>query len=186
MGHKYRTERLISFKVLCVYAFILVVFTFLFTYVVLSYSYDSKIRAIEHKLHMDSLVSSLEMKSIEAEIREYRAAAAGAFRKRRMPLGIFNVTAYDPVESCKPFDDGITSVGLPVGMGIAAVDPKVIPYGSVLYIPELERYFFASDTGAAMKRGNGKNLDILMPTVKDALNFGRKRLKVELVTLAKL
>ena len=72
-----------------------------------------------------------------------------------------------------------------MGMGIAAVDPKVVPYGSVLYIPELERYFFASDTGAAMKRGNGKNLDILMPTVEEALEFGKKRLKVELVTLAK-
>ena len=47
------------------------------------------------------------------------------------------------------------------------------------------RDILASDTGAAMKRGNGKNLDILMPTVKEAMNFGRKNLKVELVDLAK-
>jgi 3D (Asp-Asp-Asp) domain-containing protein len=185
MGCKYRSGKLISVRVLYIYALVLVAFTFLFTYTVLSYSHNSKVRTIQHKFRMDSLEESSKMKSIEAEILEYRTATTNSSRKKRRSLGIFNVTAYDPIESCKPFDDGITSVGLPVGMGVAAVDPKVVPYGSVLYIPELERYFFASDTGAAMKRGNGRNLDILMPTVKEALIFGRKHLKVELVDLAK-
>ncbi len=54
-------------------------------------------------------------------------------------------------------------------MGIAAVDPGVIPYGSILYLPEFKRYFFASDTGSAMKKGNGRNIDLLVSTVAEAL-----------------
>ena len=69
-------------------------------------------------------------------------------------------------------------------MGVAAVDPSVIPYGSVLYLPDLERYFLACDTGFAMGKGDGKNIDILMQTVEEALEFGRKQLKVELIDLS--
>jgi 3D (Asp-Asp-Asp) domain-containing protein len=126
------------------------------------------------------------VKSLEEEMRKYQDLISGLSKKsKRKPLGVFEVTAYDPIESCKPFDDGITSVGLPAGMGVAAVDPRVIPYGSVLYIPELGKYFFASDTGSAMKRGNGRYIDILMPTVEEALQFGRQRLRIELIELAK-
>ena len=135
---------------------------------------------------MSSLDQLYKMKSLEQEMAEYRNVIAGLSKKsKRQPLGIFNVTAYDPIESCKPYDDGITAKGLPVGMGVAAVDPGVIPYGSVLYIPELGRYFFAADTGSAMKLGDGRNIDILMPTVQAALEFGRQRLSVELIHLAK-
>jgi len=69
-------------------------------------------------------------------------------------------------------------------MGVVAVDPDVIPYGSVLYLPELKRYFFASDTGAAMRRGNGRNIDLLVPTVREALEFGRRNVEVELIDLS--
>jgi len=90
------------------------------------------------------------------------------------------VTAYDPDESCKPFNDGFTSIGLPVGDGIFAVNPKKIAYGSLLHIPEINKYGIAGDTGAAMRR-NPRSIDIFIPLRKDALKFGRRRLEVELV-----
>ncbi len=167
-----------------VFAFVLVAMTFLSTYVVLSYSHDSKMRRAQHEFSMDTREQSFAVKALEREVRKSQSVIADLSKKsKRRSLGIFTVTAYDPIESCKPFDDGITSVGLPVGMGIAAVDPRVIPYGSVLYLPELGRYFFASDTGSAMKRGKGRNIDILMPTVREALRFGKKHLRVELINL---
>jgi hypothetical protein len=51
------------------------------------------------------------------EIQGYRTALL-TFSKRgkRRQLGTFTATAYDPVESCKPFDDGLTSKAIPVGM----------------------------------------------------------------------
>ena len=64
------------------------------------------------------------------------------------------------------------------------MDPDVIPYGSVLYLPEIERYFFACDTGTAMKQGDGRNIYLLVPTVKEAREFGRRRLRVELIDLS--
>ena len=164
--------------------FALIGLTCLFTYMKVSREYEVKMEEMRVGLFMDVYEQAAKAASFEGEIKGYQNVIASFSRKgRRKPLGTFNVTAYDPVESCKPFDDGVTSKAIPAGMGVAAVDPGVIPYGSVLYLPEVERYFFACDTGAAMRRGNGRNIDILMPTVEEALEFGRRQLQVELIEL---
>ncbi len=160
--------------------------TFFFTYMVISHNYSLKIEEVEHKLSMNLHKTAAEAERLEKELKEHQDMIFSLSRKgKRKSLGSFTVTAYDPIESCKPFDDGVTSQLIPAGMGVAAVDPRVIPYGAVLYLPEIDRYFFASDTGAAMKRGNGRNIDILMPTVQDALEFGRQHLQVELIDLSR-
>ncbi len=158
----------------------LMVLIYLFSYMIVSCGYEWEVRGMQNEVHRQSSRAA----RYEAKMQEYQDLVSRLSRKsQRKSLGIFTVTAYDPIESCKPFDDRFTSKGLPAGMGVAAVNPSVIPYGSVLYIPSLGRYFFACDTGTAMRRGDGKNIDILMPTVEEALAFGRKRLKVEIVDL---
>ncbi len=162
----------------CTYA--LIIALCIFTYGTVSSHYQLKLRRMQNAME-DQLV---ETNHLVSRLEEYQnLLSVIAVKGKRKPIGTFTVTAYDPIESCKPFDDGITSTGLPAGMGVAAVDPGVIPYGSVLYIPDLGRYFLASDTGRAMRRGDGRNLDILMPTVEEALQFGKQRLKVELIGL---
>jgi 3D (Asp-Asp-Asp) domain-containing protein len=171
----------------------LVGLTFFFTYMTISHNYSLKMEEVKDKLSMNLHETAAEAERLAAkaehlenELKEHQDMIFSLSRKgKRKSLGTFTVTAYDPIESCKPFDDGITSQLIPAGMGVAAVDPRVIPYGAVLYLPEIDRYFFASDTGAAMKRGNGRNIDILMPTVQDALEFGRRRLQVELIDLSR-
>ncbi|NLZ37995.1 MAG: hypothetical protein GX893_00090 [Firmicutes bacterium] len=84
------------------------------------------------------------------------------------------------------YNDGITASGRPAIAGngtptkphIVAVDPKIIPLGSSLYI---DGYGFAiaADTGGAIK---GKRLDLLLPTHQEALRFGRRQLKVYFLT----
>lgn len=88
-------------------------------------------------------------------------------------------TAYCACEKCtgkNPGDRGygITRSGIPVKPGIAAVDPKVIPLGSNLYV---EGYGFAlaADTGSAIK---GNRIDLYYPTHKESENYGVKRIKV--------
>ena len=79
--------------------------------------------------------------------------------------------------------NGITSVGLPVGVGIVAVDPKVIPYGSLLYIEtanHLYGYGIAGDTGGAMLSGRVLT-DLYMDTIEDCSLVGRCRVKVYII-----
>lgn len=126
------------------------------------------------KLYNDELIWA------QSEIKVYESIIeAWAKDGRRISLGTFTVTAYDP-SGCVPFNDGVTSTGLPVGDGIFAVNPKKIPYGSVLYIPQIGKYGLAGDTGAAM-RNNHKTIDVFIPLYVDALAFGRKRLEVQLI-----
>lgn len=58
-----------------------------------------------------------------------------------------------------------------------AVDPKVIPYGTKVYIPEFKNspfggVFIADDCGGAIK---GNRIDVLLPDKKTANAFGRKK-----------
>lgn len=69
---------------------------------------------------------------------------------------------------------GITRSGLKVRPGIVAVDPKVIPLGTWLYV---EGYgeALAADTGGAIK---GNKIDLYYESPKDVAKYGKKRVKV--------
>lgn len=71
---------------------------------------------------------------------------------------------------------GHTSTGLPVGPGIVAVDPTVIPLGSRLTIPGYGEGV-ASDTGSAVK---GYTIDLWFPTFADAFAWGRRTVTITL------
>jgi 3D (Asp-Asp-Asp) domain-containing protein len=67
------------------------------------------------------------------------------------------------------YRDGLTATHIPVGEGVIAVDPNLIPYGSVVYIPRLRRFFVACDTGSAIK---GKHIDVYVDSRKEAIRNG--------------
>lgn len=70
------------------------------------------------------------------------------WRKVRM-----RVTAYMAQTSGKPKDHpayGITASGVPAGYGVVAVDPKVVPFRSEVYVPGYG-VGFAGDTGGGVK-----------------------------------
>lgn len=60
---------------------------------------------------------------------------------------------------------------------VVAVDPRVIPLGTVLEVEGYGRYV-AADTGGAIK---GNRIDIHFPTVSQCTNFGRKNVKVTIL-----
>lgn len=67
-----------------------------------------------------------------------------------------------------------TATGLPCGYGAVAVDPRVIPLGSKLYI-EGYGYGIACDTGGAIK---GNRIDLAFDSVGAAFQLGRRTVKV--------
>ncbi|MCC7479260.1 G5 domain-containing protein [bacterium] len=84
-------------------------------------------------------------------------------------------TAYEPgPRSCGRHADGKTSIGLIAGYGVVAIDPDVIPYGTRLFIEDYG-YAVAGDTGGAI---NGRRIDLGFLTVKECLNWGRRKVKV--------
>ncbi|MDE0582400.1 MULTISPECIES: 3D domain-containing protein [Planococcus] len=76
---------------------------------------------------------------------------------------------------------GITRTGINLkknpGLKVIAVDPKVIPLGSKVWV---EGYgtAIAGDTGGAIK---GKKIDVFIPTQSQALKWGRKNVKVKIL-----
>ena len=65
--------------------------------------------------------------------------------------------------------DSLTSTMIKPKWGIIAVDPKVIPYGSIVYIPYFDKYFIAEDCGGGIK---GNKIDIYMNTKEECINWG--------------
>jgi cystine transport system substrate-binding protein len=71
---------------------------------------------------------------------------------------------------------GTTATGLPVGLGIVAVDPNVIPLGTRMTIPGYGEGI-AADTGSAVI---GATIDVWFPTLKQALAWGRRTVTITL------
>lgn len=87
---------------------------------------------------------------------------------------VMQATAYDPTAGSK------TAMGTRARVGAVAVDPKVIPLGSKLYIESMDGfasygYATAEDTGGAIK---GNRIDLFYSTNAEANNFGRRNVKV--------
>ncbi|MHB1346386.1 MAG: 3D domain-containing protein, partial [Candidatus Humimicrobiaceae bacterium] len=70
--------------------------------------------------------------------------------------------------------NGITAIGFRTKKGIVAVDPKVIPLGTRLYIPGYGEAL-AADTGGWIK---GNRIDLVFETLEDCYRYGRRKIKV--------
>lgn len=69
---------------------------------------------------------------------------------------------------------GITATGAVARHGIVAVDPRVIPLGTKVFIPGYG-IAVAADTGGAIK---GQRIDLCMESYHDAIQFGRRDISV--------
>lgn len=65
---------------------------------------------------------------------------------------------------------GVTASGMPVKRGVVAVDPKLIPLGTRMFVPGYGRAV-AADVGAGIK---GRIIDLWMPSDAAARKWGRK------------
>lgn len=85
---------------------------------------------------------------------------------------IMTATAYHP--NCCGSPGGLTASGEKAQRGQVAVDPRVIPLGSILYIPTYG-YANASDVGKKIK---GNRIDLCFDTQEEVKNFGKRKVEV--------
>ena len=71
---------------------------------------------------------------------------------------------------------GTTATGVPVGWGVVAVDPSVIPLGTRMTIPGYGAGV-AADTGGAVQ---GATIDLWFPTTAEALSWGTRTVTITL------
>ena len=81
------------------------------------------------------------------------------------------LTAYCAcTKCCGKQAKGLTASGTKVVLGVIAVDPKVIPLGSLVWIGG--KMYKAMDTGSAIK---GNRVDVYVVRHSDAVKFGVKK-----------
>ncbi len=89
--------------------------------------------------------------------------------------------------SCTAYTGGKkTSIGMKPAVGVVAVNPNIIPYGSRLYIAAADGsfvygYAVAGDTGGALMDGSAL-VDLYMNTLEDCTAFGRRNLNVYILS----
>ncbi len=125
-------------------------------------------------------IGSLESRaqSIEAEAR--RVAVAQTVSAVSSPAPVAAPTPAAPgamtVTATAYTLQGTTATGAPVGYGVIAVDPSVIPLGTRMTIPGYGEGV-AADTGGAIQ---GAVIDLWFPTAAQAAAWGRRTVTITL------
>jgi 3D (Asp-Asp-Asp) domain-containing protein len=93
---------------------------------------------------------------------------------------IYEITAYTAgYESTGKTPDhpeyGITASGVKAKENHTIACPKSMEFGTKVYIPYFDHTFVCEDRGGAITEGK---LDVYMPGLQDALEFGRRELEV--------
>ncbi len=101
--------------------------------------------------------------------RDTVETSRGDMRFKRIEY--MEATAYTPSDGSW---HGITASGIPARQGIVAVDPRVIPLGSRLYVTGYG-LALAADTGSDIV---GNRIDLCVESSREAWNYGRQPVKV--------
>lgn len=137
----------------------------------------------EEVIHVESLVKPIDQ-VFEEGTKDVFTNDRGDFTARKAIKMV--ATAYEagPRSTGKRPGDkgyGITASGARAKRGTVAVDPRVIPLGTKLYVKSLTLgvpdygFAIAQDTGGAIK---GNKIDLFMDTVWECLQFGRRPVMV--------
>jgi len=103
------------------------------------------------------------------------AGSRGSYVRGRVK--VMEATAYDPSAGLGKRATGRTATGMRAQYGVVAVDPRVIPLGTHVFV---EGYGFAiaADTGGVIK---GNRIDLCLPTDRECRIFGRRKVKVHIL-----
>ncbi len=139
---------------------------------------------VSRQLISDNVVVAPETEIVEEGLDKLFVTSRGMPFRYKEVL-ILRATAYDlSYESCGKYPGdpayGITRSGTKARPGAVAVDPRVIPLGSKLYVESLDGtpdYGFSSaeDTGSAIK---GNRIDLFISDRAKALRYGVHNVRV--------
>jgi 3D (Asp-Asp-Asp) domain-containing protein len=126
-----------------------------------------------HTVIASHIVRKPQPRVIAAGIGDYSALASFAKRgldgTMRLAKAAISMVATAYTANCSGCS-GVTASGQRAGHGVVAVDPRVIPLGSQLFIPGYGRAV-AGDTGGAI---HGNRVDLGFNSNSDAMQFGRR------------
>lgn len=128
------------------------------------------------------LVSEKVTKPAVTEIIEYGAEETQPMREKATAETVSVLASCEYID-CKAYSyiiHGKTATGMKTKRGLIAVDPKVIPLGSKVYVQSLDGkadygYAVAADTGGMIK---GKTIDMWVPTYAEAAQNGVRKMRV--------
>jgi 3D (Asp-Asp-Asp) domain-containing protein/uncharacterized protein YabE (DUF348 family) len=134
-------------------------------------------QAPRHVIIGSRIVRKPQPRVIAAGIGDYSSLAAFAQRgidgTIKLAKDAISMVATAYTANCDGCS-GTTASGQHAGHGIVAVDPRVIPLGSHLYIPGYGQAI-AGDTGGAI---HGNRVDLGFNSDSDAMQFGRRSVTV--------
>ena len=126
--------------------------------------------------NQEQIINFLNQKQIEKTV-----TSSSQIKEKTMTA---RVTAYAPLDNksgiCADSNPAVTSTGYTPKVGICAVNPAKIPYGSLIYIPSYG-YAIAQDTGAAMRNYDGIAIDVVMETYEEAMKWGVRYLEIQIL-----
>ncbi|HEX8453710.1 MAG TPA: 3D domain-containing protein [Longimicrobium sp.] len=129
------------------------------------------------------------LRSIEARIRaqveaEHRAEHAAT--PPRATAGSFEVRERIEMSSTAYCLRGLMRTGVRTRDGMAAADPRVLPLGSLVRVSHPDGrpigVFVVMDTGGAVR---GNKIDIYMDSCREASDWGRKAVVVEVLEIGR-
>ena len=110
---------------------------------------------------------------LEGAPRTFAQYAASARYSKLISVMTLVATAYTAA-TATAHPTGYTATGIRARYGVVAVDPRVIPLGSHVFIPGYG-IALAADTGGAII---GNRIDLCMDSWSDAMSFGRQIVQV--------
>jgi 3D (Asp-Asp-Asp) domain-containing protein len=101
----------------------------------------------------------------------------GSFGEAKYEWMEVEATAYCPLSCCcGEWADGVTATGTSAYTMGVAVDPKVIPLGTIIEIPNYGKVK-ADDVGGAIK---GRRIDVRFKTHQEAREYGRQTVRIRI------
>jgi uncharacterized protein YabE (DUF348 family) len=120
----------------------------------------------------EKVITAPVPKTVHVGTRDTVETSRGAMRFRA--VHVMEATAYTPFDGSS---SGITAYGIPARRGVVAVDPRVIPLGTRVFVPDYG-VALAADTGSAIV---GDRIDLCVDSREEAYSFGRRAVKVYVI-----
>lgn len=145
--------------------------------ITLAYSQPNRALTPTHRFLAARILRKPRMRVIAEGIGEYASfshlAKRGIDTTYKLATSALTMIATAYTANCVGCS-GITAIGRVAGHGIVAVDPRVIPLGTHLFIPGYG-HALAGDTGGAIR---GNRIDLGFNSYGAAMSFGRRPITV--------
>lgn len=144
--------------------------------ILIGLTFAGNLKLEKHIEELESEIQDLEkekaelyenIEQLEKEIKELE----------KIKIFEMEATAYTDDKQSQGKWVGQTATGTKPRVGIVAVDPKVIPLGTRLYV-EGYGQAIAGDTGGAIK---GNRIDVFLPNRGECTEWGRKNIRVRVI-----